>query len=243
MKIALLGYGKMGKTIEGIISETETPQHEIVLKIDAYNIDELTVGNLAKADVAIEFSTPATAFNNILKCFDAGLPVVVGTTGWLQHLPAAKQLCQEGKGTLFYASNYSIGVNILFEINRQLGALMGKRTEYIPAIHEIHHTEKLDAPSGTAITLANDLLAVLPGKDKWVNHASDYPNELPIFSYREPGVPGTHTVVYDSVEDTIEIKHAAHSRKGFAKGAILAAEWLIGKKGYFEMKDMLALTR
>jgi 4-hydroxy-tetrahydrodipicolinate reductase len=245
MKIALLGYGKMGKAIEQVIDEQNLAgkgnRLEVVLRIDESNRATLTPEVLAQADVAIEFSTPHTAYNNILLCFDANVPVVVGTTGWLDKLPELKNRClKEGK-TLFYASNYSIGVNIFFEINRRLAELMDGRTEYNVLVEEIHHTEKLDAPSGTAISLANDMLEKLHQKQRWVNHATEVDAELPIISVREDKVPGTHEVRYQSTVDTIEIKHTAHSRMGFARGAVMAAEWVAHKKGCFGMKDLLGI--
>jgi 4-hydroxy-tetrahydrodipicolinate reductase len=176
-----------------------------------------------------------------LKCFEAGVPVIAGTTGWLEQLPEIRERCARGEGTLLYASNFSVGVNIFFEINRRLAALMDMQPQYEVSIHEVHHTEKLDAPSGTAITLGNDIIAASNAKSRWVNHASEAADELPIFSYREPGVPGTHTIKYESPDDSIEITHKANSRKGFAQGAVLAAEWIVGRKGFFEMKDFLSL--
>lgn len=236
MKIALLGYGKMGKTIEGIAIERG---HEIVLKVDEHNKDSVTTKDLSKADVAIEFSTPQSAYNNVLLCFEANIPIVVGTTAWLDKLGEVKKICKEKNQAFFHASNFSIGVNLFFQLNKKLATMMSGYKQYIPSMEEIHHTEKLDSPSGTAISLANDLIAIHPEKKSWVNSASGKTDELSIISKREPNVPGTHTISYTSDVDTIEIKHTAHSRKGFAEGAVIAAEWLIGKKGCYTMNDML----
>jgi 4-hydroxy-tetrahydrodipicolinate reductase len=238
MKIALLGYGKMGKAIEKIALDQGD---QIVMKITSENTEGLTVDKLSEADVAIEFSRPETAFENICLCLEAGVPVVSGTTAWLDRLEEAKSLCKKHEGALFYASNFSVGVNILFAINRQLAELMGKQDEYQASIEEIHHVHKLDAPSGTAITLAEGLLQHLPGKSAWINEPTGSKEELPIVSRRIEEVPGTHTVTYRSSVDSISIKHEAHSREGFARGALLAARWIIGKTGYYEMEDMLGL--
>lgn len=237
MKIALLGYGKMGKAIEAYI--LEQGKDEVVLKIEAANQDELTTENLQKADVAIEFSTPQTAVKHIEACFEAGLPVVVGSTGWLADFERIKSACKANGNTLFYASNFSVGVNIFFELNRQLAKLMNTQTQYTAEIEEIHHTEKLDSPSGTAITLAEGLISNMDRKSKWENNVSDNAEVLPILSKREPEVPGTHTIRYDSEIDFISITHEAKSRKGFVQGAVLAAQWVYGKTGYFDMKDLL----
>ena len=241
-KIALIGYGKMGKAIESEIEKMEIEQTlapKVVLKIDADNQNEFTAENLKKADVAIEFTTPHTAYQNILKCFEADIPVVCGSTGWIEKLPELKKKCAEEGKTLFYASNFSIGVNIFFEVNKLLAKLMNAQPQYEVSVHEIHHTEKKDAPSGTGITIANDILQQLQRKKKWVNAASEIDDELSIRSYREKDVPGIHIVNYESEFDSIEIKHTAHSRRGFALGAVHAALWVKGKKGFFEMKDML----
>ncbi len=236
MKIALLGYGKMGKTIETIALERG---HEINLKVNADNLSQLTKENLQESDVAIEFSTPQSAYGNILKCFEANTPIVVGTTAWLDKLNEIKQKCLSGNHSFFYASNFSIGVNIFFELNKKLAQLMNNQTQYKVAIDEDHHTEKLDSPSGTAITLAEGIIGNLNHKEKWINNPSNDENILPIISHRNPGVPGTHTIKYNSEVDFIEITHQAHSRKGFAEGSVLAAEWLVNKKGFFTMADML----
>jgi len=249
MKIALLGYGKMGKIIEKIATDRK---HEIVLKIDLDNQDELTAENLQKADVAIEFSTPATVLGNIEHCFNAGVPIVVGTTGWYEQLPQIKQQCEKGNNSLIYATNFSVGVNIFFYVNKVLAKLMNKQPYYEVQVEEIHHVQKLDAPSGTAITIAEGILENLDAKKQWVNvlsadgtdSADDNAraDDLLIESYRIDSVPGTHTVIYDSEVDTIEFKHTAHNRNGFALGAVLAAEWITDKKGFFSVKDMFDLS-
>lgn len=235
MKIALLGYGKMGKTIEEIALQKG---HTISLTIDLHNLPDLTKDNLQKADVAIEFTTPENAMNNILQCFDAGLPVVSGTTGWLNNFDKVKEICLEENGSFLYASNFSIGVNIFFELNKKLAELM-HRHDYNITVEEIHHTQKKDAPSGTAITIAEQILKGFPNKKQWVNYNSQKDEDLSIISKRIDPAPGTHTVKYWSEVDDIEIIHTAHNRKGFASGAVLAAEFLKGKKGIFTMKDVL----
>ncbi len=238
MNIALIGYGKMGKAIETIAIERG---HTIGLKIDASNQDELNKENLSSIDVAIEFSTPQTAYQNILKCFESQTPIVVGTTAWLNKLKEIKAKCENENQAFFYASNFSVGVNIFFELNKKLAQLMNNHKQYKVSMEEEHHTEKLDSPSGTAITLAEGIIENNSNKSSWINTTSEQREELPIISLRNPGVPGTHTIKYDSEVDFIEIKHQAHSRKGFAEGAVLAAEWLKDKKGFFTMSDMLAL--
>lgn len=239
MKIALIGYGKMGKMIEELI--LQSGKHEIVLKVNSKNLNELTVENLQKAEAAIEFSNPSVAVKNIMFCIDAGVPIVTGTTGWYNQKEDIMKYCNAKNGTVIYASNFSIGVNIFFELNRKLAGLMKRHSQYDVSMEEIHHTEKKDVPSGTAITLANDILSINTQKKKWVNHFSKNAEELSIVSLREPDVPGTHIVVYDSEVDEIEIKHTAFSRKGFAEGAILAAEQIGDKKGFFTFGDILNL--
>ena len=229
MKIALLGYGKMGKTIERIAQERG---HEIVLRVDAPGDYDLSV-----AEVAIEFSTPQSAFANISRALSLGLPTVAGTTGWLEHYTDAVTLCKEHEAAFLYASNFSIGVNIFFELNKTLAQLMRKYPEYAVAIEEIHHTQKLDAPSGTAITLAQEIIEQTDKVGWELGETTE--DKSPITAKRIENVPGTHIVTYKSVVDTLEIKHTAHSRDGFALGAVLAAEWIIGKKGVFSMKDVL----
>ncbi len=238
MKIALIGYGKMGKEIEKI---AVSRGHGIILKIDIDNPHELTVENLSKCDAAIEFSIPSSAIGNYYKCFEAGIPVVSGTTGWLDRREEIFGECRRRNGTFFYGSNFSIGVNLFFELNRNLARLMAGRSEYTPVMKEIHHTQKLDAPSGTAISLAEDIIEILPGKRGWVNRTDAPSDMLPVISERTGDVPGIHTVTYDSETDYIEITHSAKSRKGFAIGAVLAAEFSVGKKGVLTMKDMLKI--
>jgi len=238
MKIALIGYGKMGKEIEQVANALK---HEIVLKIDENNKHEFTTENLKKADVAIEFTMPQSAASNILKCLEAGLPVVAGTTGWLGQMDEVKRAFVERKGAFFYASNFSIGVNIFLKLNEYLAGLMSSHPEYFPYMEEIHHVHKKDAPSGTAITLANGIIKAHSGIEKWVldTGAETKKGELPIDAIRVGEVPGTHTIFYTSEADEIKISHQAFSRRGFAEGAVHAAAWLIGKKGIYGMADML----
>jgi 4-hydroxy-tetrahydrodipicolinate reductase len=236
MKIALIGYGKMGKAIEEIALQRN---HTAGLKIDINNIDSFTAANLQQCDVAIEFTGPHSAVDNILKCLDAGIPVVSGSTGWLDQWPIIKEKCDTLNGALLYASNFSVGVNIFFELNTKLAQLMSRQSEYQVSMEEIHHAQKKDAPSGTAITLAEQVLENIPTKKKWINDVAKYPNELPIISKRIDPAPGTHSIKYSSAIDDIEIIHTAHSRTGFATGAVLAAEFIAGKKGIFSMKDVL----
>jgi 4-hydroxy-tetrahydrodipicolinate reductase len=215
--------------------------HEIVLKIDAATTSDFTKENIQKAQVAIEFTGPHTAFENITKCIEWGVPVISGSTGWLDNFEQAKILCEEKKGCLIYASNFSIGVNLFFEINKQLAALMEPYDNYDVSMTETHHTEKKDAPSGTAISLAEQILAKIGRKNKWVNEPSSEARDLIIRSERIDPAPGTHSVTYDSPIDSIEITHTAHTRKGFAAGAVLAAEFANQKMGIFTMKDVLGL--
>jgi 4-hydroxy-tetrahydrodipicolinate reductase len=238
MKIALLGYGKMGRAIEEIAVQRG---HEIVLKVNIDNLEDNTIENIKKADVAIEFTGPDTAFDNIAKCFDAGVPVVCGSTGWLNRFDEASKECKAKEGALLYASNYSIGVNIFFAVNERLAELMANQPQYDVSIKEIHHTQKLDAPSGTAITLAEQVLARTGQKTQWVKENSENSKDLIIKSERVDPAPGTHHVLYSSEVDNIEIIHTAHSRKGFASGAVLAAEFLNGKKGVYSMRDVLGI--
>ncbi|GAB3508097.1 4-hydroxy-tetrahydrodipicolinate reductase [Emticicia fontis] len=237
MRIALLGYGKMGKVIEQIALQRG---HEISAKIDISNRTDLLSINSENTDVVIEFSSPESAYGNLKFCMEFGLPTVSGTTGWLQHKSEIEKLCLENEGAFFYASNYSIGVNLFFELNKSLAKLMSPyMDEYKLSTNEIHHTEKRDAPSGTAITLAQGIIENLSNKIKWVNNQNASENEVPIWSSREGKVPGTHEIKYISDVDQIEIKHIAHSRNGFALGAVIAAEWIYGKTGIFGMQDML----
>jgi 4-hydroxy-tetrahydrodipicolinate reductase len=238
IKIALIGYGKMGKAIEAIALERG---HEIVLKIDVNNAADLTAANLQEADAAIEFTGPHSAFNNVMKCLEYGVPLVCGSTGWLDKLEEAKAYCRQQNGCFLYASNFSVGVNIFFEINKRLAELMKPHTGYNVSMEEIHHTQKKDAPSGTAVTLAEQVLANIDRKDKWVNDETTDPRALSIISKRIDPAPGTHTVTYHSAVDTIGIVHTAHNRTGFATGAILAAEFVKGKNGIFSMKEVLGL--
>lgn len=238
MKIALIGYGKMGKAIEEIaIAKGD----DIVLKIDFDNQQEFTTGAIQKADVAIEFTSPHSAVDNIKKCLDAGVPVVCGSTGWLQQLDEIVNYCNEKQGTFLVASNFSIGVNLFFALNQYLASLMSSYSEYNVTMEEVHHTQKKDAPSGTAITLAEGLLENIKTKKSWVNAETDKADELAIISKRIGEVPGIHTIKYDSPNDFIEISHSAYNRKGFASGALLAAKFIAGKKGIFTMKDVLGL--
>lgn len=237
MKIALIGYGKMGKAIEEIAL---IQGHIITLIVDHNKRDKLTKENLQAADVAIEFTGAESALGNIRKCIDAGLPVVSGSTGWLDEFHEAEMYCQSHAGTFLYASNFSIGVNIFFEINSRLAALMAKREEYNVSVKEIHHTQKKDVPSGTAISLAEQLVREIPAKTNW-SVTNNNAQTIKIYSERIDPAPGTHHVKYESVIDDIEIIHTAHSRKGFASGAISAAEFIINKKGLYTMKDVLGL--
>lgn len=238
MKIALIGYGKMGKAIDAIAT---AKGHEVILRIDADNQHLLAKEHLGQADVAIEFTSPETAYQNVLKCFEAKVPVVCGTTGWLDKLPEINAICAQQQGAFLHATNFSIGVNIFFEVNKKLAELMATQPQYDVQMEEIHHTQKKDAPSGTAITLAEQLLAFVPRKTKWVNEASQHQEMLSIISKRIDPAPGTHTVNYTSAIDDITITHTAHSREGFAAGAVVAAEWLAGKTGIFTMRDVLNL--
>lgn len=240
MEIALIGYGKMGKAIEAIALERG---HRIVLKINKENINAFSESNLQLADVAIEFTEPQTALEHVNKCLKAGVPVISGTTGWNHQLAQAKEKCLSQNGAFLHASNFSIGVNLFFEINKQLAALMNDWPSYQVAITETHHTEKKDAPSGTAITLAEQVLSNCKRVKHWqsVNNGEETTEGiLPIISERIDSVPGTHEVVYNSEIDEISIKHTAHNRKGFALGAVLAAEFIKGKKGVFTMSDVLS---
>lgn len=230
MKIALLGYGKMGKVIEKIALERG---HEIVLKKGSQNNFE----GLLEADLAIDFSLPHVAVENITECLNNNIAVVSGTTGWLEHYNTIVQLCEEKNGSFIYGSNFSLGVNIFFELNAYLAKMMKNLGQYKVSMEEIHHTQKLDAPSGTAITLAEGII----NNSNYTNWTLDTPkeNEIKIEAKRIGTVPGTHSIFYDSPVDQIEIKHTAHNREGFALGSVVAAEWLIGKKGVFTMKDVL----
>lgn len=238
MKLALIGYGKMGKAIEEIALQKG---HEVVLRISRENAAAFTKENLQQADVAIEFTSPHIAFENITRLLQWGVPVVCGSTGWTDKLEEAKELCASQNGAFAWSSNFSIGVNIFFEINKKLATLMAAHKEYEVILEEIHHTQKKDAPSGTAITLAEQVLQHLKRKKQWVNDLSDNPEDLEIISQRVDPAPGTHHVKYSSAIDDIEIVHTAHNRKGFASGAVLAAEYIQHRKGFFTMKDILGL--
>ena len=238
MKIALIGYGKMGKAIEEMAL---SKGHEIVLKIDVNNANEFTKTNLQKAEVAIEFTGPHSAFDNVSKCIEWNVPVVSGSTGWLEKWDQITALCNQHQGCVVYSSNYSIGVNLFFEINKQLALLMEPYNDYDISITELHHTEKKDAPSATAISLAEQILEKIGRKHQWVNAASATPSDLTIHSERIDPAPGTHTVSYESTIDRIDIIHTAHTRKGFASGAVLAAEFANKKRGIFTMKQVLGL--
>lgn len=240
MKIALLGHGKMGKAIE---SEALKRGHEVVLVITSQNQSELTPESLRQADVAIEVSKPETAFRNVAACLEAGVPVVSGTTAWLDELPKAIELCEQQKGALLYASNFSIGVNIVFEVNKLLAKLMSPHADYKVQIKEIHHTQKLDAPSGTAITMAKGILENHPGLEGWylVGEGTADDQSIAITAERKDEVPGTHILEWRNDIDSITLSHVAHNRLGFANGAVTAAEWMVGKKGFFGMRDVLGI--
>ena len=236
MKIALIGYGKMGKAIERIALSRG---HEIVAKIDA-NPDDIKQLDQSSPDVVIEFTVPEMAVMNIKRCINKSIPVLSGTTGWLNNKNEVDGYCNDHNGTFFYASNYSLGVNLFFKLNEYLAKLISRYQEYNPSIEEIHHTQKKDAPSGTAITLAEGMLKYLQQKKGWKLEASDI-DQIAIQSKRIDPYPGQHTVTYKSIWDNIEIRHTAHSREGFALGAVLVAEWLPGKKGVLGMNDFLSL--
>lgn len=250
MRIALLGYGKMGKAVEKI---AEARGHEIVYKINLENAHNFLSISLKNVDVAIDFSMPTSAYDNIMKCFDAKVPVVVGTTGWYDQFDAVKARCESEGQSMIYSTNFSLGVNIFFKINKLLSRYMGQRNDYDVMIEEVHHTEKKDHPSGTAITLAKQILDNSNTKKSWkgrlffehqhenVPMQSLQTDEMLIESQRIKDVPGDHTVIYSSANDSIVIKHTAVTRHGFAEGAVLAAEWIQGKKGLFTMEDLLKL--
>jgi len=247
MKIVILGYGKMGQLIEKFALKRG---HEIALIVDAHNRETLTAQDLADADIAIDFSTPDAALENISLCFEADLPLVVGTTGWYEHLQEVKETCLEADQALLYGSNFSIGVNIFFHINRLLAKAVSPYQQYDVQVEEIHHIHKLDAPSGTAITIAEGIIENSEIKKSWVNQVEgseeevvNKPNELLIESLRIEEVPGTHTVLYSSEVDQIEFKHTAHNRDGFALGAVVAAEWLYGKKGFYQVTEIFDFNK
>lgn len=234
MDILLIGYGKMGKTIEAV---AKNHSHRIAGIIDPASGTSFDFRS--HADVAIEFTTPAAAEDNIRLCIDHGIPVLSGTTGWLKNKPAVDAYCLSKGGTFFYASNFSLGVNLFFKLNSQLAKMMSRQESYDVRIDETHHTQKTDAPSGTAITLAEGILKNLPRKKQWVKNETQKRDDLVIHSLREDPTPGTHVITYHSSEDDLQIRHTAHSREGFARGAVLVAAWLPGKAGVLDMDDFL----
>lgn len=236
MNIALVGYGKMGREIEKILIERG---HTIGLIIDQDNANDLNAKNLSGIDVAIEFTTPATAYDNVVKCIESGVAVVCGTTAWLDKMDRIKELCKKENGAFFYASNYSIGVNVMFKMNETLARLMNPFGEYDVTVEEVHHTQKKDAPSGTAITIAEGIVDNLDRKTKWVGETTTTPEELEVVAVRRSVVPGIHTVTYESETDLITLSHNTKSRRCLAVGAVLAAEFLCGKKGIYSMSDLL----
>lgn len=250
MRAAIIGYGKMGREIERILTERG---HEVALIVDADNASELDAAHLAGIDAALEFTTPATAYANIRTCLESGVPVVSGTTGWTDRLAEVQAICREKGGALFYASNYSIGVNLLFRLNRQLAGLADRVGGYEVQIDEVHHTQKIDAPSGTAITLAEGAIAGMRTKSAWVDYAPGIghaanrigdpaeakPEQIVIRSVREGAVPGIHTVTYESADDRIELRHTIKNRRTLAMGAVIAAEFLCGRQGVYTMDDLL----
>ena len=236
MRAAIIGYGKMGRQIERILQERG---HEITLRVDEQNTSDLDEAHLRSADVALEFTTPATAFDNAARCIGAGTPVVCGTTGWNDRLPEAERLCREQGGALFYASNFCLGVNLMFRFNRRLAAMMA-RTEFGASIIETHHIHKKDAPSGTAITLAEGMAEASAGRWRsWTKGNSDYPTLIGITSVREGEIPGIHTVAYDAADESLALTHTIKNRRALALGAVLAAEFLCGKRGVYTMDDLL----
>lgn len=230
MKVAIIGYGKMGHEIEKVLAERG---HTVVATFDINNADQMVAENLRKADVAIEFTSPATAYDNIRRCIEAGVPVLSGSTGWTERKAEIDELCRQKGGAFFYSSNYSLGVNVMFRLNRWLAKVMAGLPQYNVKIEETHHIHKLDAPSGTAATLAAEMNEASQGR---LSVAKEE-----IISYREGEVPGIHTITYDSEEDTLTVSHSAKSRRGLALGAVLAAEWLVGRKGVYSMDDFLAI--
>ncbi len=239
MRIALIGYGKMGHAIEEIALKRG---HEIVCKIDFNNQEDFDSDEFRSADIAIEFTTPHTAYNNYIKAFEQNVPVVSGSTGWLDKMDEIKNLCSSGKATFFYSSNFSIGVNIFFALNKYLAKLMNRFTEYDVEMTEIHHIHKLDHPSGTAISLAEGIIENLDRKDNWTEAVAPTEQEIHIESEREGEVPGTHIIKYESSVDAITIGHEAFSREGLALGAVIAAEWMKGKKGFHTMNEIMNIN-
>lgn len=239
MKIAIIGYGKMGKAIEQI---AEKKGHEIVLRITSANTADMTTESLQVADVAIEFTNPEVAEANVLRCIEAGVNVVCGSTGWNNRLSEVSQVAAEKGVGFLHASNFSVGVNIFFEVNKLLARLMNSRSEYDVAVEETHHIHKKDAPGGTAITITEQVLAQLERRTAWELNGASGRDIIPVTAHRIDEVPGTHKVIYSSPIDSIEITHTAHSREGFATGAVVAAEYILGKSGIFTMKDVLGIA-
>lgn len=235
MKLAIIGYGKMGREIEKILIQRG---HEVSLIIDVNNINDLNAENLENIDVAIEFTTPTTAYNNIRKCLECNTAVVSGTTGWTDRLTELQELCREKGGAMFYASNYSIGVNLMFRLNRELARMMNAFSQYKVTMSETHHIEKKDSPSGTAVTLAEDVIARLDSKKGWVNEPTEDDSLIGIESFRVGMNPGEHSVTYTSEDDVLEIHHSIKNRRTLAQGAVIAAEFLYGKQGVFTMEDL-----
>ena len=235
MKVPIIGYGKMGHEIEKILTDRG---HSVALIIDQNNIGDLCPEKLAGIDVAIEFTTPQTAYDNIRTCIESGVAIVSGTTGWTQRLPELQDLCRKKGGTMIYSSNYSLGVNIAFRLNRYLAEMMNRFETYNVKIEEVHHTQKKDSPSGTAISLADDIIARLDRKNNWVNEPSDNPSDIEIESIREGMIAGIHTVTYESEDDILEIRHTLKSRRALATGAVAAAEFVCGRKGVFTIDDL-----
>ncbi|MBE9488539.1 MAG: 4-hydroxy-tetrahydrodipicolinate reductase [Bacteroidetes bacterium] len=236
MNIAIIGYGKMGKVIEGILLQRG---HSVGVIIDVNNQDDFNKENFKNIDVAIEFTAPTTAFNNITKCLKFGVPVVCGTTAWLDKYDEVAELCKKVDGAFFYSSNYSIGVNLFFKVNKHLAKMMNGFSQYDVSVEEVHHTQKKDSPSGTAVTIAEGILEGIDRKEKWVGETTIKQNELEVLGIRRSVVPGTHTVTWESPVDSIRIEHMAKGREGFALGAIVAAEFLAGKKGVYTMDDLM----
>lgn len=235
MKVAIIGYGKMGREIEKILLQRG---HEVALIIDQANASDLNAKNLETIDVAIEFTTPSTAYNNIRACLECGTAIVSGTTGWTDRLKELQVLCEEKGGAMFYASNYSIGVNLMFRLNRELARMMNAFPEYKISMAETHHTEKKDSPSGTAVTLAEDIISRIDGKKGWINEPTDDNSLIGIESFRIGMTPGDHSVTYTSEDDVLEIRHSIKNRRALAQGAVVAAEFLCGKHGVFTMEDL-----
>lgn len=235
MKIAIIGYGRMGKEVEQLAIERG---HQISVVIDNEDDWLQKAEQLKEVDVAVEFAVPSVAVQNMYRCFDLGVPLVEGTTGWYTHLDEVKELCEAKGGAMVYASNFSLGVNIFFELNKVLAELMSKQQAYDVQVKEIHHTAKLDAPSGTAIVLADEIIKHRSDKSEWINDVAENKNQLSVLSYRIENTPGTHQVIYSSPIDEIEIKHTAFNRKGLALGAVMAAEWICTQKGFHAVGDM-----